>query len=97
MAAMSSVLSPPQLGESGKTQRRTNGTAVLDHQASTAISGNAKVTPKYRHVAAVHSRQRASCLSQDSEVSPSFLGFRNLMVIVLSKLPFARSGKEMLY
>lgn len=69
-------------------QRRTNGTVVLDHQASTAISGDAKVTPKYRHVAAVHSRQRASCLSQDSEVSPSFLGFRNLMVITLSKSSF---------
>lgn len=41
---------------------------------------------KYRHVAAVHSAQRASCLSHDSEASPSFLGFRNLMVIVLSEL-----------
>ena len=39
---------------------------------------------KYRHVAAVHSKPRASCLSHDSEVAPSFLGFRNLMVIVLS-------------
>lgn len=39
---------------------------------------------KYRHVAAVHSRPRTSCLSHDSESSPSFLGFRNLMVIVLS-------------
>ncbi|KAN0095372.1 MBOAT, membrane-bound O-acyltransferase family domain containing protein [Hyaloscypha variabilis] len=38
---------------------------------------------KYRHVAAVHSKPRTSCLSHDSEVSPSFLGFRNLMVIVL--------------
>lgn len=40
---------------------------------------------KYRHVAAIHSAQRASCLSHDSEASPSFLGFRNLMVIVLSE------------
>jgi hypothetical protein len=39
---------------------------------------------KYRHVAAVHSKDRASCLSHDSESAPSFLGFRNLMVIVLS-------------
>jgi diacylglycerol O-acyltransferase-1 len=38
---------------------------------------------KYRHVAAVHARPRTSCLSHDSAVSPSFLGFRNLMVIVL--------------
>lgn len=40
---------------------------------------------KYRHIAAVHSAQRASCLSHDSEVLPSFLGFRNLMVIVISE------------
>lgn len=39
---------------------------------------------KYRHVAAAHSQPRTSCLSHDSETSPSFLGFRNLMVIVLS-------------
>jgi diacylglycerol O-acyltransferase-1 len=39
---------------------------------------------KYRHVAAVHSKPRTSCLSHDSESTPSFLGFRNLMVIVLS-------------
>lgn len=44
-------------------------------------------TAKYRHVAAVHSVQRASCLSHDSEAPPSFLGFRNLMVIVLSEPP----------
>ncbi|CAK7269695.1 hypothetical protein SEPCBS57363_003731 [Sporothrix epigloea] len=38
---------------------------------------------KYRHVAAIHAKTRPSCLSHDSAVSPSFLGFRNLMVIVL--------------
>lgn len=38
---------------------------------------------KYRHVAAIHSKTQPSCLSHDSAVSPSFLGFRNLMVIVL--------------
>lgn len=40
---------------------------------------------KYRHIAAIHSAQRSSFLSHDSEVSPSFLGFRNLMVIVISE------------
>lgn len=39
---------------------------------------------KYRHIAAVHSEPRTSYLSHDSDVAPSFLGFRNLMVIVLS-------------
>lgn len=42
-----------------------------------------KPPPKYRHVEATHSLVRPSCLSHDSNVSPSFLGFRNLMVIVL--------------
>lgn len=38
---------------------------------------------KYRHVAAIHSTTQPSCLSHESTASPSFLGFRNLMVIVL--------------
>lgn len=37
----------------------------------------------YRHVFAVHSRPKTSCLSHDSKETPSFLGFRNLMVIML--------------
>lgn len=41
---------------------------------------------KYRHVAAVHSQSRPSCLSHDSHATPSFIGFRNLMVIVLGEL-----------
>ncbi|KAK3375028.1 MBOAT, membrane-bound O-acyltransferase family-domain-containing protein [Podospora didyma] len=38
---------------------------------------------KYRHVEAIHSESHPSCLSHDTTESPSFLGFRNLMVIVL--------------
>lgn len=41
---------------------------------------------KYRHVFATHSLSRTSCLSQDAETAPSFVGFRNLMVLVLSTL-----------
>ena len=53
---------------------------------ATNSSTPAKEVPaKYRHVAAVHARSRISCLSSEAEQSPSFLGFRNLMVIVLSK------------
>jgi len=40
---------------------------------------------KYRHIAAIHSESQPSCLSHDSVVSPSFLGFRNLGFIVLSR------------
>jgi diacylglycerol O-acyltransferase-1 len=38
---------------------------------------------KYRHVQAIHSQSKPSCLSHDTTETPSFLGFRNLMVIVL--------------
>ncbi|KAL7271299.1 hypothetical protein RUND412_005951 [Rhizina undulata] len=38
---------------------------------------------KYKHVFAIHSKPRVSALSHDSVESPSFIGFRNLMVIVL--------------
>ena len=48
----------------------------------------------YRHIAAVHSQARTSCLSHDSATSPSFLGFRNLMVLVLSSSPFCSGEVE---
>ncbi|KXH30863.1 MBOAT family protein [Colletotrichum simmondsii] len=41
------------------------------------------IQKKYRHVAAVHSKSRPSTLSHDSNTAPSFIGFRNLMIIVL--------------
>lgn len=40
---------------------------------------------KYRHVEAIHSQSKPSCLSHDTTESPSFLGFRNLMVIMLGE------------
>ena len=52
---------------------------------SGSVDAPEHVHVNYRHVAAVHSRSRTSCLSSDSDQTPSFLGFRNLMVIVLSK------------
>lgn len=42
-----------------------------------------RIKKKYRHIAAVHAGPRTSCLSHDSAIAPSFLGFRNLMVIVI--------------
>lgn len=41
----------------------------------------------YRHVAAYHSETRHSSLSRESDETISFLGFRNLMVLVLGELP----------
>ena len=40
---------------------------------------------KYRHVQAIHSQSKPSCLSHDTTETPSFIGFRNLMAIVLGK------------
>jgi len=49
----------------------------------------AKAKKKYRHVAALHSKAQPSCLSHESDEVPSFLGFRNLMVLVLSRFLLA--------
>lgn len=38
--------------------------------------------PKYKHVMAVHSKARPSCLTHGTE-GVSFAGFRNLMVLVI--------------
>ncbi|KAH8673582.1 MBOAT, membrane-bound O-acyltransferase family-domain-containing protein [Xylariales sp. PMI_506] len=56
-----------------------------DTQSAVNGSSNAEKSfiRKYRHVAAIHSKSKPSTLSHDAEVAPSFLGFRNLMVIVL--------------
>jgi diacylglycerol O-acyltransferase-1 len=61
---------------------QANGSDTTSKPAVTSARGTQK---KYRHVAAVHSRPRTSCLSHDSPTTPSFIGFRNLMVIVLSE------------
>lgn len=44
-----------------------------------------KKRSKYRHVAAYHSKLQHSSLSREADVLPNFLGFRNLMVLVLGK------------
>ena len=61
-------------------------TTQLNGPANSTTSSMADPRPasgKYRHFAAVHSMERTSILSHDSTSAPSFLGFRNLMVIVL--------------
>ena len=46
-------------------------------------SSKRKIRSKYKHVAAAHSTTRPSCLSHESSEAPSFLGFRNLMVLTI--------------
>lgn len=70
---------------SRRNRGRPDATATDVEPPSASTPDKLRRTPqrKYRHVAAVHSQTRPSCLSHDSQASPSFLGFRNLMVIVL--------------
>lgn len=72
------------------THERSNGVVPPTQEASTPPTKPAgrhqtALKKKYRHVAALHSKSQPSCLSHESEVAPSFLGFRNLMVLVLSE------------
>jgi diacylglycerol O-acyltransferase-1 len=70
------------------TNGSTNGTANGTADDSVNISELRKAfRNKYRHVEAVHSKSKPSCLSHDTTETPSFIGFRNLMVIVLGMLP----------
>jgi diacylglycerol O-acyltransferase-1 len=75
----------------GPAPLRRSGTSHVNHTNgfSTPQPLSQIRTPyakrKYRHVAAVHREAHPSCLSHDSNASPSFLGFRNLMIIVLGK------------
>lgn len=83
----------------------SNGVVHRPNTAAAQSNGKADETTiqlrksfikKYRHVAAVHSQTRPSTLSHDAPATPSFLGFRNLMVIVLGEYGsvFARCYSE---
>ncbi|KAL0637107.1 hypothetical protein Q9L58_003930 [Maublancomyces gigas] len=51
--------------------------------ATTDESELKRSVDQYKHIFAIHSQPRTSTLSHDSVDSPSFIGFRNLMVLVL--------------
>ncbi|KAI9807791.1 MAG: hypothetical protein M1825_005096 [Sarcosagium campestre] len=65
----------------GSTHQDFNPASSASETTQAPVVRN--IPRKYKHVIAIHSRPRASCLSHDREVAPSFLGFRNLMVLVL--------------
>ena len=71
-----------------RTSKKVNGSRKQQLEAAKARAAESfrlYAQKKYRHVAAVHSTPRTSCLSHESPTTPSFIGFRNLMVIVLGK------------
>ncbi|WPH02950.1 diacylglycerol o-acyltransferase 1c [Acrodontium crateriforme] len=59
---------------------QSNGTSKKQEKSGNTVQ---KGSGKYKHTFAVHAESRASCLSHDSPVAPSFSGFRNLMGLVL--------------
>jgi diacylglycerol O-acyltransferase-1 len=70
----------------GVVHRPNSATTQRDKKVDEAtIQLRKSFIKKYRHVAAVHSDTRPSTLSHDAPATPSFLGFRNLMVIVLGE------------
>jgi len=85
--ATTTGLRPVETGTAETASRR--GRAAESRSANGARSSSEvkarqkALQRKYRHIAAIHSESQPSCLSHDSVVSPSFLGFRNLGVIVL--------------
>ena len=88
MATIARTLSPPDIASHNAASAQTNGHAVPGNPShtknATAGSNSRTASPKYRHITKIHSRAKTSCLSRDAEETPSFLGFRNLVVIVLS-------------
>jgi hypothetical protein len=58
-----------------------------------ALDGADKLRPtrratarKYNHLFAIHAQSKASCLTNgDAAETPSYAGFRNLMVLMLGK------------
>lgn len=66
----------------GNDLKHNPANADADSGRNTAALKKALRT-KYRHTAAVHSQSRPSTLSHDATDTPSFLGFRNLGLIVL--------------
>lgn len=83
-----------QTGTGAVAQQRNAAVGTGDATTSTTEKPARRTPSKYRHVVAVHSVTRPSCLSHDSNATPSFLGFRNLMVIVLGECQHRCAAKE---
>ena len=92
MATIARTLSPPDIvsGEANLAHVNGNVTSTNPSHANGIATGprTRKISSRYRHIAAVHSRAHTSCLSRGAHTRPSFLGFRNLMIIVLSTCVF---------
>lgn len=75
----------PPTSAGGHTNTDTKGSSNDPKEDSKKLKR--ALLRKYRHTVAVHSQVRPSTLSHDAPQTPSFIGFRNLGLIVLSKFP----------
>ncbi|RPA87862.1 hypothetical protein BJ508DRAFT_301083 [Ascobolus immersus RN42] len=74
------------LQKEGTITQRPNGIPEQPEpvsQQKKAVVIDPKFVNKYKHIFAIHAQGRPSCLSHDAPKTPSFLGFRNLMILVL--------------
>lgn len=76
---------PPKLR---KTKSNTGKTLT---QPSSAPS------KRFNHVFAIHKESKASPLSQDATETPSFFGFKNLMVLMLCEYHLVESDQSLMY
>lgn len=76
--ATSSALEAPHVNPSAMPSYNGKTTEQMVN-----TSPKKKQKTKYRHVFATHSQSRQSCLTYGAPQSPSFVGFRNLMILVL--------------
>ncbi|CAN8097416.1 unnamed protein product [Discula destructiva] len=86
--AVSTTTTTKPVQRGGQTAGRGSTTAFSNNaDSNSAAVSTAELKKafvrKYRHTAAVHCESRPSTLSHDATDTPSFLGFRNLGLIVL--------------
>lgn len=67
----------------GKTVRSDKLNGTSDSNPNSSSKARDRNDPPYLHVFPTHAQKRPSCLSQDAEGTPSFVGFRNLLILVV--------------
>lgn len=87
----STGIDTPAASTTQRTPRRQQHGSDPPQTSTPAHRRTRSKDSKYRHVFATHSDARTTCLSHEAEHTPSFVGFKNLMILVLSEclsLPF---------
>jgi hypothetical protein len=85
-------MAPPSAASTATSTSLDVGSATATAASRTRTSSSTVIlkatidqgSDKYKHIFAIHSIARPSTLSHDAHATPSFIGFRNLMVLVLS-------------